>query len=121
MCIRKTEPHDGLLALSADNRSIASPLRNRRQHGSRSNHFGDHTRIGRQKRAMSDDAFKALEANITTLLFDRPWPADREAIVRLELKLFALGLQEKVPGKPDQRRLGKSQKLDLLITFSGLC
>ena len=72
---------------------------------------------------MSDDAFKALEADITTLLFDRPWPADREAIVRLELKLFALGLQEKVPGKPDHaiRRLGKSQKLDLLITFSGLC
>ena len=38
MCIRRTELHDGLLALSADNRSIAPPLRSRRQHagGSRS-------------------------------------------------------------------------------------
>ena len=72
---------------------------------------------------MSDDAFKALEADITTLLFDGPWPADRETVVRLELKFFALGLQEKVPGKPDHTRstpLGKSQKLDLLITFAGL-
>ena len=59
---------------------------------------------------MSDDAFKALEADITTLLFDGPWPADRETVVRLELKFFALGLQEKSRASPitrDQRRLGK--------------
>ena len=47
---------------------------------------------------MSDDAFKAVEADITTLLFDGPWPADRETIVRLEIK-FCAWAAGKSPGQ----------------------
>jgi len=46
---------------------------------------------------MSDDAFKAVEADITTLLFDGPWPADRETIVRLEM--FCAWAARKSPGQ----------------------
>ena len=72
---------------------------------------------------MSDDAFKALEADITTLLFDGPWPADRETIVRLELKVFCAWAAGKSPGQARSHAINaawESQKLDLLITFAGL-
>ena len=70
---------------------------------------------------MSDDV-KAFEADITTLLFDGPWPADRETIVRLELKAFC-AWAGKSPGQARSHAINaacKSQKLDLLITFAGL-
>jgi len=52
-----------------------------------------------------------------------PWLADRESCVALQTKLEQMGLEERVPGERDTRRitpLGKELHSDLVMVFLGL-